>query len=244
MKKYRQILKFLFFALGLLFTLSLNASTTVYLLHGHGATTMIMRKLEKNIAAAGFETCNYGYRSVVNPIEETGRELYNDLKNAGFDTVCFVTHSMGALVVRSMLGNRKTGEPFPVVYRIVMIAPPNKGAEAANLYASRGFFRWLLGPNLERMQTGPESFAGNLPIPDDAEIGIIAGIKGNGKGYNHRIKGEDDGRLKPESALLGIEKDTVIVCDGHSRLPGNARVIEMTIDFLKIGTFRSKINNF
>jgi hypothetical protein len=244
MKKSLQSFKFLFVALLFHCALLLNATTTVYLLHGHGASKLIMNKLEKDIAAAGFETCNYGYRSVVDPIEKTGSELYNELKNSETDTVCFVTHSMGALVVRAASGNRKAGEPFPVVYRIVMIALPNKGAEAADFYASMRFFRWLLGPNLERMQTGPESFASNLPIPDDAEISIIAGIKGNGKGYNRRIAGEDDGRLKPESALLGLEREMATVCDGHSRLPRNDSVIEMTLSFLIKGTFRLQNINF
>jgi Lecithin:cholesterol acyltransferase len=47
------------------------------------------------------------------------------------DTLNFIAHSMGGLVLRSMLGLRDRKDPFALVQRAVFIAPPFRGSIAA-----------------------------------------------------------------------------------------------------------------
>ncbi|HPR32055.1 MAG TPA: hypothetical protein PLK12_08165 [Prolixibacteraceae bacterium] len=196
-----------------------------------------MNRLERELKTSGFSTCNFGHRSMIDPMEQSGERLYEKVKNCGADTVCFVTHSMGALVVRAMYLYLSEGESFPLVERMVLIAPPNQGAANASRHISHKGLLWLLGPNIERMKTGPDSYAAQLPVPKEVEIGVIAGIKGDGKGYNRRIEGENDGMLTPENASLGVEKEMLLVKKPHTALVLDRDVARITVRFLKEGSF-------
>ncbi len=66
---------------------------------------------------------------------------------------------MGALVVRSMLQYSNKDNDFPIIFRIVMIAPTNKGCEIADHYSSFKILKKILGPNIIHMRTDSNSLA-------------------------------------------------------------------------------------
>ncbi len=233
-------MKYLLTYILLAFSISTYGSHIVYLIHGHGSPKFVLNKIERNLNRAGFETKNYGYNSLYVELDELGKELYDDIEKSGYDSISFVTHSMGALVVRSMYKNLDSIEKHPVIFRIVMIAPPNKGAEIADIYAKSAFTKWVLGPNIELLKTDSSSYANNLPVPEDSEVGVIVGIKGDKYGYSLRIKGDDDGRLKPERTTMGIEKDVAVFHEEHTVLTQKRKVIKIILEFLKFGSFISK----
>jgi len=173
-------------------------------------------------------------------LDTLGRELYLDVKESDFDTISFVTHSMGALVVRSMLYYSQKDKNFPVIYRMVMIAPPNHGSEMADFGSSIEILKKIGGPNVTLMKTDSCSYANNLPIPYNSEVGIIVGSLGPNIGYNPFIEGDNDGLVTPEETKLGIEKDTAVVRGFHGLLPQRKIVCKQVIHFLKSGTFQSK----
>jgi hypothetical protein len=129
---------------------------------------------------------------------------------------------------------------FPLIYRIVMIAPPNNGAEMADFYASFKILKKLLGPNVEHMKTDSGSYARKLPIPSNSEVGVIIGIRGRKYGYNPFIDGDNDGLLSPEKTRLGIEKDIAVIKNEHTVLTQKKVVCKLVIEFLRSGTFISK----
>jgi hypothetical protein len=203
-------------------------SHKVYLVHGFGSTPFFMRSIEKHLERNGIAAVNFGYRSVTRELTEGGDSLYARIQRDTLDTVSFVTHSMGALVVRSIIEKIEADTAFPVVHRMVMVAPSNRGAELADLFARGKVLRYLLGPNL----------AHRLPVPPRRyEIGVIAGIKGDLKGYNPFIEGDNDGYLTPSSARLGTEKETYYLNAGHSRIIHNKKVLRLIVKFLQSGTF-------
>lgn len=214
-------------------------SYKVYVIHGYGGTTAMMSKIDKSLKAEHFITENFAYKSISVDLDSIGMELYLNIKKSGFDTVSFVTHSMGGLVVRSMLQYAQKDSKFPVIHRIVMIAPPNKGAEIADFFTKKTGMKRLLGPNVEHMRTDSNSYAYKLPIPINSELGIIIGYTGKSYGYNPFINSDNDGLLTPKSAKLGVEKDVVFIKAEHNLLTQNYRVIKYTIDFLKFGKFAS-----
>ncbi len=217
--------------------ISVSGSNKVYVIHGFASPTLLMKKLERSVRKENYVVENYSYKSIVEDLDIIGKELYQQIKTCGYDTVSFVTHSMGALVVRSMLQYSIKDTIFPVIYRIVMIAPPNAGAEIADLYSSHDIMRKIFDPNLEHMTTDSGSYANKLPIPEDSEIGIIAGSRGKSYGYNLFIKGDNDGYLTPAKTKLGVEKDFIIVKGEHIFLTQKKKVCKLTTGFLRNGYF-------
>ena len=234
------MIKFFAFILLSSFQISMFGSHKIFVIHGYGSSRLIMKKIVRSIKNENFITENYGYRSMTEDLDTIGEQLYYRIKMSKIDTVSFVTHSMGALAVRSMLQYSIKDKDFPVIFRIVMIAPPNGGAEIADFYASIEILKKILGPNLQHMNTDSDSYAKKLPIPHNIEIGIIAGIRGEKHGYNLFIKGDNDGVLTPERTKLGNEKDFVIVKGEHNLLTQKKYVCKLVVEFLKFGSFISK----
>jgi hypothetical protein len=232
MKAFKAIL----FALFALCCVS-SGSQKVYLVHGFGSSPVFMKSIEKHLRNNGKEVVNFGYRSVTRELTASGDSLYARIRRDTLDTISFVTHSMGALVVRSIIGKIEVDSTFPVVRRIVMVAPANKGAELADLFSKGKVWRYVLGPNLAHLTTCPTSLANRLPVPKQCEIGVIVGIKGDLKGYNPFIKGDNDGYLTPASARLGTEKETYYVTAEHSMIIHNKKVLTLILRFLELGTF-------
>jgi len=234
-------IKLLLNLLLLLIPYTIFGSQEVYLLHCYFCPREWMDKIEKSCLKENFNTRNYGYKSITENLDTLGHELYLEIKNSENDTVSFVTHSMGALVVRSMLKYSQNDERFPIIYRIVMIAPPNHGSEMADFGSTVENLPNFVGPNMELMKTDSNSYTNKLPVPVHSEVGIIIGSLGKDKqGYNPFIKGDNDGLVTPESAKLGIEKDFAVVKEFHGLLPQRKIVCQLVVEFLKTGAFPVK----
>jgi len=211
------------------------ANHKVYVIHGFGGFTLQMEKINQGLIKEGFLTENYSYHSLSEELDSLGLDLFQKIKHENFDTVSFVTHSMGALVVRSMYQYLNTSAHFPKIFRIVMLAPPNKGTELADIY-SGPVTKFLLGPNVEHMKTDPDSYTNKLPVPD-CEIGIIAGIKGKKPWFNPFLKEDNDGNVSLSLTKLGNEKDSAIVHSTHGLMTQEKKVIKLIVSFLKTGSF-------
>ncbi|MGA2624642.1 MAG: hypothetical protein ABSF91_12360 [Bacteroidota bacterium] len=212
----------------------------VYLIHGYGSSTLLLKSIENYLKKNGFETVNYSYHSIRDDIRKTGHNLYNQIKQDRIDTVSFVTHSMGALVMRALLTYSIKDSSFPTIYRIVMITPPNHGTEIADFFSSSSIFKFFLGPNVENMKTDSNSLANRLPLPLKSQVGIIVGEKSDSTGYNPFIKGSNDGYVTPDEAKLGMEKDFRIIYKSHTLITQSKKTRRLVLSFLRNGTFGKK----
>jgi triacylglycerol lipase len=216
--------------------LDLRATHKVYLLHGYSGTGLELKKIEKAIEKLGFPTTNFKYPSLTQEIDSAGKILYAKIKKERYDTVSFVTHSMGGLVVRSLFRYIEQGKNFPVVYRIVMIAPPNKGTRLADYYKQFGFIKMLAGPNINNLTT--DSLTGSIkyPIPE-SEVGLIVGTKGKKRRFTARLEGENDGVVLTKDTKMGIERDVYFTRSSHVGLLFSDKVKKNVVLFLKSGKF-------
>ena len=223
--------------LSILFTFSIMsfASHKVYVIHGFGGFRLQMSKINNSLLKEGYLTENYSYHSFSKDIDSVAKELYTKIKAEKIDTVSFVTHSMGALVVRSLYKNIVSKTEFPIIFRIVMVAPPNKGTEVANIYSCK-LTRFFFGPNVDKLKTGDNCFAKSLPIPD-CEVGIIAGMKGKKPWYNPSLKDDNDGNVSLNLTALGIEKDAVTIHSTHNLMTIQTKVCKLIVSFMKNGAF-------
>ena len=212
------------------------ANHKVYVIHGFGGFALQMEKINQGLKKAGYLTDNYSYHSFSEDLDSVGQDLYHKVKTENFDTVSFVTHSMGALVVRSMYQYIDKKSNFPFIFRIVMVAPPNKGTEMADIFSSPAT-EFLLGPNVKYMKTDSTSYANKLPVPT-CETGIIAGVKGKKPWFNPFLKNDNDGNVSVNLTTLGNEKDVVLVKATHGLMTQKNDVIQYIISFLNSGKFK------
>jgi pimeloyl-ACP methyl ester carboxylesterase len=183
----------------------------------------------------GYEPVDVNYPSTRSSIEDHVRQLAGIIENIGeVEQIDFVTHSMGALLVRRLLAE----QPEIPVRRIVMIAPPNRGSLTADLVRELFAYHLIFGPAGGQLVTGVKSFAASLPVPD-CEFAVIAGGKGDGHGHNPLIPGDDDGVVDVESTKLDGMRDFLVVNRIHSAIIRAPEVISATVQFLESGRLQA-----
>ncbi|MCK9498246.1 MAG: alpha/beta hydrolase [Bacteroidales bacterium] len=222
------------------FSFEVIASHKIYILHGYASSKSIMNRIKKDLKKSGFLVENYDYPALYVDLDSLGKKLYLDVLEDNYDSVSFVTHSMGGLVVRNMVKYSAADLNFPKIYRIVMIAPPNRGADIADFFKNTKLIKKMLGPNVEKMTTDSTSYANQLPIPINTELGIIVGESKYKAGYNWFIGRKNDGLLIPERVFLGNEKDVAICNYSHLGVVKNKKPRKLVLEFLKHGNFKSK----
>lgn len=212
----------------------------VVLIHGIMRSSKSFSKFNKELRKRGYTVCSFEYPSTRVSIPESAEYLHQTLESLeGVEEIYFVVHSMGGLVVRSYLKKHKDKR----IQRMVMLGVPNKGANMADRLAKTKFYKWFYGPAGKQLMTSKKKgnkekgFVDSLPTPS-FEFGIIAGGRGNMKGYNPLIPGDDDGTVSVSSARLPGATDFILSHSLHSFLMFNDDVIQQTHRFLKEGHFR------
>ena len=222
-------------SLLLQFYLITSATHKVYILHGYAGSLLQMEKIYKGLKHEGYDAENYTYPSFKESIDSIGHDLYVKVKQENYDTVSFVTHSMGGLVVRSMYQYLDTTSHFPFIFRFVMLAPPNKGTEMADFF-SKSYISSYLGPNVVLMKTDSNSYTFKLPVPT-CEVGLIVGIKGKKPWFNPFMKDDNDGTVTMKEAILGNEKEITTIKSMHILMPLKKKVVMLVNRFIKTGSF-------
>lgn len=206
----------------------------VILVHGLGRAGGMFGDLEKALHEGGHQTLAITYPSTRESVARHGDHLERLLTTLdGIERVSFVTHSMGALVVRETLG-RPSVKALPVTFdRLVMIAPPNRGSAIARILKDNTVYGWLT------TETGRDltpDHANALPTPD-IDFAIIAGGRGDGKGYVPFVEGDDDGVVGVEETKLDGAKDFLVVPAPHGLVDNHPLTLSAVLSFLGGGGF-------
>lgn len=208
----------------------------VVLLHGLVRSSASLDRLGHYLTAAGYSVENWSYPSRKKPIEQLAFEAVpaaaRRCREHGAQRVHFVTHSMGGLLVRYYLSR----QAIDGLGRVVMIAPPNRGSELADIWAGVPGYRALNGPAGHQLGTNP----GSLPLslgPANFDVGVIAGTNTTNPVFSWLIPGRDDGKVAVERTRLDGMRDFLVVPAAHSLIMRDAIVLEQTAFFLKHGRF-------
>lgn len=216
----------------------------VIVMHGLGRTGLAMNEISDYLAKhGGYVVFNLEYPSTRADIETHAISLNRVIQNLeGIEEINFVGHSMGNLVVRRYLAMQTDGAvgktPDPRIKRFVMLGPPNQGAEVAELFAQLGLAKAVVGMPLSEMGPLRDSLPLRLATPH-CEFGIIAGGKGDDRGFNPLLPGDDDLIVRVDETRLPGASDFVVLPVRHSFLSGNRTVQEYTLRFLQRGYFIS-----
>ena len=233
------LLQLLLLSAQLMLPLTANSSTArecVIVLHGLGRTAYSMGRIAEALVSNNYLVWNESYPSTSHSIETLATEAIN--KGLEFceqnqtQTVHFVTHSLGGILVRQYLQLHTIGN----LGRVVMLSPPNHGSEVADLLKDYTIYQIILGPAARQLGTDKDNLTGQLR-PVKGEIGIITGVSSLDPWFSPVIPGDDDGKVSVESAKLEEMSDFMLVPNGHTFIMRDATVIKQVLYFLDHGTF-------
>lgn len=215
-----------------------EGAESVIVVHGLGRTPASMTILVSRLEDAGFRVVNFGYPSTLEPMEALVDRLQAEVERccgSEAETVHFVTHSMGGVLVRSYLSQQ------PGVHRgrVVMLSPPSQGSEFADAFVDSPLRRLFLGPAGAQLRTDSAGIASQLG-PVRFGLGIVTGDRSINPLGSWLIPGPDDGKVGVGRAMVDGATDFMVVPATHTFIMNRRDVAEEVVHFLRQGRFRSE----
>ncbi len=190
-----------------------------------------MHWLGRRVNRAGYAVYLYDYATTTKTIREHGLDFLAFIESVAADhpgkKINFVTHSMGGIITREVLGhiNRGTAGRLNAddIGRVVMLAPPNHGSDAAKLALKLLPFsrRWI--KPLGELSSSPEAYIHQVPVPEKFDIGIIAGR------FDNKVAGR-------YTILYGM-RDHTVINSTHSTIMYMRRAARLSVHYLRSGCF-------
>ena len=209
----------------------------VVLLHGMARTSASMDDMQEALSASGYDVANVAYPSREFPIEKLApmavEEGVDRCRQLGHDgPVHFVTHSLGGILVRYYYSDNST----EVVGRVVMLAPPNQGSNAADALRDVPGFDWLNGPAGSQLGKGEESIPLQLGTPE-FEFAVVAGNRSIDPVTSAVLENPDDGKVSVADTHLDGMSDFRVMPVSHTFIMQDDDVITLVRNFLETGKF-------
>ncbi|WP_352338626.1 alpha/beta hydrolase [Psychrobacter sp. 16-MNA-CIBAN-0192] len=217
----------------------------VILLHGLHHAPFIMRPLAKKLQAKGFDTHQYGYRSMRDGIKINSTRLNRWLEKHynPEQPIDLVGHSLGGLIIRDFI----VDYPQWQIGRCVTLGTPHLGSVCAD-YISQ-LAPVVVGRSYKDALDGTVA-----PLPEHITLGIIAGNQPFGLGqfvlryHNRKLRQQNspllddylihDGTVYLRETQLESAADHLILPVSHTGMLMDATVAEQTAYFLTNGTFK------
>jgi hypothetical protein len=205
------------------------------LVHGLARSHRSLGSLEARLQREDYEVVAFEYASTRGSLADHATALADLLEGLpeAYE-VSFVTHSLGGLVLREV--TRDAHAPWRARHtlgRAVTLAAPHRGAEIATRTSGFGLARLLMGSAYIALGDGT---AASLPEPD-LEFGTVAASRGDQRGWNPWVAGDDDGLVAVSEATLPGARDSLVVEVAHTFVMNDERVHDAVVRFLASGTF-------
>jgi triacylglycerol lipase len=209
----------------------------VILLHGLARSKHSMYWIERSLRQKGYAVYNQGYPSLKWSLRQSADHVVakavQTCRRKGYKRIHFVTHSMGAIVLRCYLQYSN----LPEGSRIIMLAPPNGGSEIVDWAQARTqWFDRLCGPAAAELSTAADALPARLQ-PIRPAIGVLAGSKSWNPLLSAILPGEDDGKVTVRRTMLPEMQDFMVVGANHTTILLNAEVRRQVLYFLQTGRF-------
>jgi triacylglycerol lipase len=206
----------------------------VVLLHGLARQPGSMKSMQEALVEEGYSVVNIGYKSRSKAIEELAPEaIESSYEQCPEDeSVHFVTHSMGGILLRYYLEQ----EDLSRLGRVVMLAPPNQGSEVVDGIGWLPGFDLFNGPAGDQLGTDENSIPLSLG-PIEFELGIIAGTKTVNPILSQFLENPNDGKVSVEQTKVEGMDDHIEVPHSHTFMMRASLVIEQSINFIQHGEF-------
>lgn len=204
------------------------------LLHGLNRTRFSMLPIELAARRRGMRVINWRYASRRRTIAEHADALAAELlpQITGARRVHFITHSLGGIIVRQFLATH----PIANAGRVVMIGPPNRGSEVADVIDRNPLLRFWLGKPGRELGTTASSVPNRLPAAN-FDCGVIAGARSGNPLFSRWIGAANDGKVSVERAKVDGMRAFLVVSRTHTFLPWSPDVIASALSYVEHGRF-------
>ncbi|WP_168564918.1 esterase/lipase family protein [Crateriforma spongiae] len=193
--------------------------TSVILVHGMLASHRSMRPIADSLSDLGMHVTSWRYSTLIHSIRDhadrLARVVLRHLADRDVETLHFVGHSMGCIILRqTLLRFRLSGARF------VMLAPPNGGSRLTRL-PSGPLARWF--PPFAELAEHRDSLVNRLPSPTGLDVGVVAA--------------RWDRVVELEATRLRCSHEHLVVSATHQRLPRHEEAVRQVQHFLLHGCF-------
>lgn len=201
---------------------------TVVLVHGLWFGAWSLALLARQLRGAGFATLRFHYRSTRGGLGQHARDLRRFAAQYPRESVHFVAHSMGGLIVLKMLADAE-GLPGG---RIVLLGTPLGGSAVARRAARVPGGSRLLGMALDTLDRGCDGMTCRR------EVGMIAGTRGFGLGLLvGGTGGPGDGTVAVAETQTDGLADRIELPVTHTGMLASGAVARQVAVFLQTGRF-------
>ena len=222
--------------------LSRPSGRLIVLLHGLARNAWSMSSIARHLQRAWpqSEVVCYQYASTTGSITQHARHLIKFMEyGERANEVHFVAHSLGNIVLRRAFRLAEDGEwRLPSLGRLVMLGPPNQGAQIATHLHRLKPIAWLNGAAFVQLGHDWASCALELATPP-CPFGVIAGHMSSITRFHPLLKGPSDMLVRVEETHLEGETDFLEVNVPHAWLMNSRTVQNATFIFLKSGRFQA-----
>ena len=198
-------------------TESVSNKKHVILLHGLTRSSRSLKKLERFLTDSGYCVHNLEYPSTKFSIQQLADEMVHHavlkVESMPVDTLHFVTHSLGSIVIRYYLKNHH----LPHLGRVVMLCPPNRGSQFASIFKNNFLFKTITGPSGQQLGTEAGSIPNELGSVD-FDLGILAGNRSDYPLNSIFLPGPDDGIVSVENTKIAGMTDMRVLPYGHASI--------------------------
>ena len=210
------------------------AAECVILLHGLARSDASMSRMQSSLEEAGYRAINISYPSRQHSIDQLAEKAVAQglARCDQADTVSFVTHSMGGILVRQYLSLNTIDN----LKHVVMLGPPNQGSEVVDQLGDFPGFELFNGPAGMQLGTGEMSVPNKLG-PANFSLGIIAGTKTINLMLSQILPKPNDGKVSVNSTRLEGMSDHLAMPVTHTFMMSDKQVIQQVLHFLQAGRF-------
>ena len=206
-----------------------NKESSVILVHGLWTNGMEMSLLRHRLNRFGYRPWSFRYSSTRLDLTEIATRLNTFVEKVTAQTVHFVGHSLGGLVVLKLF------EVFPRQRpgRIIALSPPYQGSETARRLIRFPGGRNLIGRSITQLLDG------DVPAwSGERDLGVIGGTLNFGFGRLIGAVGRSgDGTVRLEEMHIPEARDFITLRVSHMGLVVSRKVATETYHFLEHGRF-------
>ena len=203
---------------------------TIVLVHGLWMRGLVFWPQRRWLTRRGFVVRAFTYPSVRAGLAENADALARFIAGIAAPRIHLVGHSLGGLVVLSMLAEH----PDPRLGRVVLMGSPCGGSHCAEVLMRRRGLSAIVGRSLSDWLRLPR------PQPPAAvEIGVLAGNRRLGLGrIIPGLPRPNDGVVTVEETRLAAACDSITLPVGHSQMLVSPACADQVAVFLRTGSFR------
>jgi pimeloyl-ACP methyl ester carboxylesterase len=201
----------------------------VILIHGLWMNGGVLLLQQRWLRAAGYAVRRFSYPSWEAGLDENVGALARFVAETPGERIHLVAHSLGGLVVLSMLADA----PDTRLRRAVLMATPCAGSHCGAVMLSVPALAPVIGRTYRDWISRPQ------PQPVSAvDIGIIAGTLRFGMGrLIPGLTGPNDGLIRVDETRLPGAKDHIVLPVSHSGMLVSADCARQAAHFLREGVF-------